>query len=252
MRTVCLAVLLLAAAARPAAAQLTYDDRPRISVHGESMVKVEPDEILVSLGIETRDNDILLAKRQNNEILQRALAAIRECGVPDDDIQTDHLSIEPEYDGRAHIPQNFLGYFVRNTILVTLDRTEAVEPLVTGALAAGVNYLHGIEFRTTELKKHRERARELALEAAREKAEKMAAVLGQSVGLPLQINEGYSPFLYRSSWSGWGYGRGGGMSQMVQEAPGGSGELSDTIALGKISIQASVNVTFELTGSRRR
>jgi uncharacterized protein YggE len=222
-----------------------------ISVNGEAMVRVEPDEILVTFGIETRDKDILVAKRMNNDILQKALAAIQECGVSEQDIQTDHLSIQEGYDG-AHVPKNFIGYFVRNTLVVTLDEASEVEELVTQALVAGVNYLHGIEFRTTELRKYRDQARELALQAALEKAERMAAVLGQSVGSPVQISEGWSPSMYPSSWSGWGYGRGRGMSQnVIQNAEGGSGEITDTIALGKISIQASVRVTFELEASRR-
>jgi hypothetical protein len=32
----------------------------------------------------------------------------------------------------------------------------------------------------------------------------------------------------------------------IQNVQGGSGEISETIALGKISIQANVSVTFEL------
>jgi hypothetical protein len=113
---------------------------------------------------------------------------------------------------------------------------------------AGVNYIHGIDFQTTEFKKYREQARELALIAAKEKAEKMSAVLGNSIGAPIQINENYggSPWWYYSGWSGWG-GRSHGMSQYnVQVDRGGSGEITDTIALGKLTIKANVSVTFEL------
>ena len=113
----------------------------------------------------------------------------------------------------------------------------------------GVNYIHGIDFQTTEFKKYREQARELALKAAKEKAEKMAAVLGQSVGAPIQISESYSgsPWWYWSSWSGWGYGRNQSMAQnVIENVPGDSGEISETVALGKISIRAAVTVTFEL------
>jgi len=139
---------------------------------------------------------------------------------------------------------------VRNTFVVTLAETGKVEGLVTKVLQAGVNYIHGIDFQSIEFKKYREQARELALKAAKEKAEKMAAVLNQSVGAPIQINENYSgsPWWYYSSWSGWGYGRSHGMSQNVIQnvQGGGSGEISETIALGKISIRANVGVTFEL------
>jgi hypothetical protein len=225
-----------------------YDDRPKIAVNGEAVVNVKPDKIVINFGIETWDTDIIVAKQKNNEILKKAKAAIKESGVLQRDIQTDYLSIEPRWKSEYR-KEDFLGYFVRNTVVVTLTDAAKVEKLVTEVLQAGVNYIHGIDFQTTEFKKYREQARELALKAAKEKADKMAAVLGQSVGTPIQINESYSgsPWWYWSSWSGWGYGRNQGMSQnVVQEAPGGSGEISDTIALGKISIRAAVTVTFEL------
>jgi len=228
----------------------TYDARPKITVGGEAVVNVKPDKIVINLGIETKDNDILTAKQKNNDILKKAVAAVKECGVAEKDIQTDHLSIQPRWR-IEYQREDFLGYIVRNAFTVTLTDTAKVEELVTTVLQAGVNYIHGIDFQTTELKKYREQARELALKAAKEKAEKMAAVLGQSVGAPIQINENYggSPWSYYSNWSGgaWGFNRSQGMSQNAfQNAGGGSGEISDTIALGKISIRANVNVTFEL------
>jgi uncharacterized protein YggE len=30
-----------------------FDDRPKISVNGEAVIKVQPDHIIISLGIET-------------------------------------------------------------------------------------------------------------------------------------------------------------------------------------------------------
>jgi len=226
----------------------SYDDRPKITVNGEAVVNVKPDKIVINFGIETWDTDIIVAKQKNNEILKKAKAAIKESGVPEREIQTDYLSIEPRWKSEYR-KEDFLGYFVRNTVVVTLTDVAKVEKLVTEVLQAGVNYIHGIDFQTTEFKKYREQARELALKAAKEKADKMAAVLGQSVGAPIQINEssGGSPWWYWSSWSGWGYGRNQGMSQnVVQNVQGSSGEISDTISLGKISIRAAVTVTFEL------
>ena len=156
-------------------------------------------------------------------------------------MQTDHLSIEPRWETESH-RERFIGHFVRNSLSVTLSDPAKVEELVTRVLQAGVNYIHGIDFETTEFKKHREKAREMALLAAREKAEKMAAVLGQKVGAPLQINEGYW-----SSWSGWGYRGGQGVIQnAMQNAPSAPEDTGDTVALGKIAIRANVSATFEL------
>jgi len=225
-----------------------YDDRPKITVNGEAVVNVKPSKIVVRLGIETWDADISVAKQKNNDILKKAVAVIKECGVPEKEIQTDSLSVEPRYKN-DYRKEDFIGYFVRNSLVVTLTETGKVEELVTKVLQAGVNYIHGINFQTTEFKKYREQARELALKAAKEKAEKMAGVLGQSVGAPIQINENSSgsPWGYYSSWSGWGDGRHQGMTQnVIQNVQDAPGEISDSIALGKISIRANVNVIFEL------
>ena len=250
MRTGAITAVLMVMAVAPCWAQQSqlYDDRPKITVSGEAVVNVKPDKIVVSLGIETSDTLIMAAKQKNNEILTKTLAVMNESGIPEKDIQTDHLSIEPRYRS-DYRKEEFIGYFVRNTLVVTLAETGKVEELITKVLQAGVNYIHGIDFQTTEFKKYREQARDLALRAAKEKAEKMSAVLGQSVGDPIQISENYSgsPWWYWSNWSGWGYGRSQGMSQnVIQNVQGGSGEMSDTIALGKISIRANVSVIFEL------
>jgi uncharacterized protein len=255
MRTVALAILVTILGAGPAAAQTgrAYDDRNKITVNGEAVVYVKPDRILISLGVETQDKEILVAKQKNNDSVARVLAVIKESGVPAKEIQTDHLSIEPRYRD-SYTKADFLFYNVRNTLAVTLDDPSRVESLVTKALQAGVNHIHGIDFQTSQFKKYREQAREMALVAAKEKAEKMAAVLGQSIGEPLSISESGSgtSWYYNSSWSGWGYGRSSGMSQNVAQdmrGGGGSGE-TEGIALGKISIRAGVAVTFALKHRR--
>lgn len=251
MKTKLITIFLIVTAMCSIRAQQTqlFDDRPKITVNGEAVVKVQPDQIIISFGIETWDKNIIVAKQENNEIMKKAVAVIKESGIPDKDIQTDHLSIEPRYDSNYE-KKNFIGYFVRNTFVVTVAEPDKIENLVTGVLQSGVNYIHSINFQTTEFKKYREQARELALNAAKEKAEKMAGALGQLIGNPIQISEGYggSNWWYYSSWNGWGSGsRSNYMSQNVMQNIGsGTGEISETIALGKISIKASVNVIFEL------
>jgi len=219
------------------------DDRPKITVVGEAVVNVKPDKIVITIGIETSDADVKAAKQKNSELLKKAVGVARDCGVHEKDIQTDQLSIEPRWKN-GYEQQGFVGYFAHTTVMVTVSDLEQVDKLITDALQAGINRLNGVDFQTTEFKKYREEARDLALRAAKEKAEKMAAVLGQTIGKPIQINETYTG----SSWyGGWGRGRSSGMSQVqVQADRGSSGEITDTVALGKLAIRAGVSVTFEL------
>ncbi len=200
-------------------------------------------------------------RRLNRYSNEFKITAIKLAGMPGVLIQdvAKILDIHPfmlsrwkkEYrEGKSEYRKDdFIGYFVRNAVVVTLADVSKVEEVITQTLQAGVNYIHGIDFQTTELRKYREQARELALKAAKEKADKMATVLGESVGKPIQINElsGGSPWWYWSSWSRWGWGRSQGMSQYnVQADRDGSGEITDSIALGKLTIKANVSVTFEL------
>jgi uncharacterized protein YggE len=224
-------------------------DTPQITVTGEALVQVVPDKVTIIFGIETWDKDIELAKQQNSDILDAAYDVIRRVGVRESDVQTDHLSIAPRYDD-GYRYEDLIGYFVRNSVSVVLREPDDVEELITGVLATGVTHIHGVNFETSEFKRHREEARRLALEAAREKGEKMAAVLGLQIGDPVRVSEDrrFGSWSYYGGW--WGYGRGQGMSQNVVQNVGEQGEEShDTIALGKISIRANVTVTFRLTQS---
>jgi hypothetical protein len=223
-------------------------DQPKITVTGEALVLAKPDKVILNFGIETRDTVLLVAKRKNADIWKKAAAALKECGVPSKDVQTDYLSIEPRYKNYNEIDEP-IGYVTRNLFVVTLADPGQVETLISRMLESGVNHVNGVEFQTTQFKQHRESARELALTAAREKAVKMAAVLGCSIGKPLAVTETYGGGAwYFSSWSGWGYGRSSGMSQnVIQDTRGaGGGEDPQSMALGKISIRAGVSVVFEL------
>jgi uncharacterized protein YggE len=217
----------------------------RITVSGEADVRVVPDEVVLTLGVETDHLDLSAAKAENDARMSRVIGAAEKAGLPENLVRTDYLGIEPRYDfdGRKRI---FLGYWVQKSVALTLRDIGAFESLLSAVLQAGANYVHGIEFRTTELRSHRDRARSLALRAAREKAEMMARELGHTVGGTVLIREDRSSWW--SSYGGWwGSGRGAYMSQnVVQSARAGEATAEGVTAPGQISVTAHVTVTFEL------
>jgi uncharacterized protein len=218
-----------------------------ISVTGSAEVKVVPDEVIMLLGIETSDRDLLTAKKENDTRIQRVIRVLTENGVETKYIQTDYLHIEPRYQN-TYEQQTFLGYWVRKSVSLTLKDVSKFETILTGVLEAGTNYVQRIEFRTTELRKHRDTARSLAIRAAKEKAEALAAEVGLKVTQAINISEGnsgwYSPY---GSW--WGGGYGGPSQNVVQNTAGASdsaGDENSSLALGQISVSAQVTVTFKL------
>ena len=103
---------------------------------------------------------------------------------------------------------------MRKSIVLTLRDISKFESILSNVLKAGANYVHGVQFRTTELRKHRDEARSLAIKAAQKKANDLAKELGQIVGKPYKIQENPSGWW---SWynSRWGARWSGGMTQNV-------------------------------------
>ncbi len=218
-----------------------------VTVTGEAEVRVVPDEVILTLGIETWDKDLARAKGQNDGIVAQVLALAGEHGVPAEHVQTDYVSIDPRYRDGYYEERDFIGYFVRKNVVITLRDLAKFEPLLSDALEAGVNYVHGVEFRTTELREHRDEARALAIQAAREKAVALSGALAEEVGQPLVIEEQQAGWW--SSYNAWWGGHwGGGMSQNVIQELGGASYLADSaVAPGQIKVNARVTVTFQLS-----
>jgi uncharacterized protein YggE len=239
-------VLILALSAWTADESPSGEPRT-ITVSGEAEVRVVPDEVILTLGVETWNKDLAVAKGENDRIVAGVLALAAEYGIVPEHVQTDYVSIEPRYRNGYYEERDFIGYFVHKNVVITLRDLSRFEGLLAGALETGVNYVHGIEFRTTELRQHKDEARALAVQAAREKAAAMGGELGQKVGDPLDVREEQSGW-----WSGynawWGARWGGSMSQNVIQEAGGAAVLADSsVAPGQINVNARVSVTFELT-----
>jgi uncharacterized protein YggE len=208
---------------------------PRIiSVTGNAEVKAAPDEVSLTLGVDSHDRDLAVAKVDNDKRIGKLLKLAHAAGVDPKNIQTSALSMGPEYSDEK-LPK-LLGFQVSQTVTITLTDISKYEDLMTNSLKAGVNRVDGINFFIAETKKYREDARLKAVQAAREKAVAIAGQLGQTVGKPWEITEGTdidandttanvsSSIHYKLA--------------MPQQEP--------TVAGGEIIIRAFVRVSFQL------
>jgi uncharacterized protein YggE len=220
---------------------------PRVvTATGDAEVRVAPDEVVVTLGVETEDTQLAVAKANNDDIVRRVLERLQGFGITDDHIQTEYIGINPTYDYPSYAMPRLKGYDVQKTIVVTLSDLSKFEELLSGVLDAGANYVHNVKFQTTELRKYKDQARALAVQAAKEKATALAAALGQEPGEPVTITEEQNS---SQSWYGYGWGSGwsGAPSQnVVVEAGSSTLEAGATVAPGQITVNARVSVTFAL------
>ena len=160
-----IAVLALAATAWNRAEAAAPAVSRTISVAGEAEVRVVPDEVVLTIGIETTHKDLDAAKEENDARIAQVFAVAQAHEVEAKHIQTDYVSIEPRYHD-SYEKRGFIGYFVRRNVVITLRDLDRFEPLLADLLKGGANYVHGIQFRTTQLRRYRDQARDLAAEAA--------------------------------------------------------------------------------------
>jgi uncharacterized protein YggE len=213
-----------------------------IYVIGEAEVKVVPDEIIFCVGASTWHKILQKAKDENDSIVKKVKKIAEEFNIAAKYIMTDYINIVPDYNEgyNFHGTRIIEGYNVYDRISITLKNVEQFEEFLSRLLETGINYVYQIQFRTTKLSEHREKARSLALAAAKQKAVSMAAELGQKIGRPLAINE-LQPERYwqnRNSYL---------LTNVAVNAntPANASEM-DTISLGQIPIKETVSVSFEL------
>ena len=215
-----------------------------ITVSGSGEVRVPPDEIVLTLGVETSSRELDAARADNDRRVEAMLKAAQSRGIGSEHLKTDYLHIEPRYRN-DYAKTEFLGYFVRKTLVVTLRDVRAFEALLSTLLQAGATHVHDVQFQTTELRKHRDAARSMAVKAAREKAEALARDLGQQIGPPQTINEtGAWHWAFSRSW--WGGRWESGATQNVVQSAGSAGQADSALAPGLISVSAQVSVSFTL------
>ncbi len=215
-----------------------------ITVTGDADVRVVPNEVILLLGIETSDSQLKTAKSENDQRVQKILELAKRYNIEEKYIQTDYITIEPRYEDQYE-HRRFIGFFVKQSIAITIRDIAKFEDILSESLEAGVNYVHGVHFQTTEIKKFRDQARSLAIKAAQEKAQKLASELGQKIGKPYNIQENVSNW-WPSYNSHWGGRSSNFMTQNVIQNVSATEEFSGNIALGQIRVNAKVIVSFEL------
>lgn len=234
MKSTYVVFLLFLSATIPSASAQNCCVQPRlITVTGTAEINVAPDEVILNLGVESRDKDLGIAKAQHDNRVKKIIADARSFGVESKDIQTNTLRMTAEYS-EEKVPR-FLGYEMTQTVEIRLKDLAKYESLTSQLLVDGVNRIHSVEFVVRENRKYKDEARLKAIRAAREKATAMATELGQSVGKPWTIfeNSANANYYLANANTSLGY-----MGKAVEE--------ESTVAPGEVSIRASVNVSFEL------
>ena len=226
--------------------QPVCDTNRSVQVSGTAIINVTPDRGLIQLGVQSNGGTPGAVEVVNSAATRAVVNAVLVLGVEAKDIATDWYVIEPVYENYDSL--YIKGYRINNVIAITVRDVTKVSRVIAAALQAGANQVINVDLYTSELRKYRDQARELAMKAAKEKAQALAKAAGAEAGCVLSINE--------NSWAsymGW-YGRSQNQVQWTQNvmqntAPSpvaGNGSDNEPISLGQISVKAEINASFGL------
>ncbi|HET8885308.1 MAG TPA: SIMPL domain-containing protein [Salinimicrobium sp.] len=201
---------------------------PLVSVVGEGIVEVVPDQVILQARVEHEGLNPSEVKRKNDEVLDAIFKFLKKEGIDSKDVQTTYLNLNKNYDYQTKT----YSYSANQSISITIRDISKYEAIVTGLLQKGLNRIDGITFDSSEIEKHQQEARRLAILEAKKKAELYASTLNQEIGKAYSISEtqdnNFRPY---------------GPEIMKMSADSSS---QQTIAPGEMKISIKVHVSFYL------
>ena len=218
---------MLAAVYAPSAFAQESDGSPAgIWVVGQGTASGAPDLAILNLGVEALADSAAEARGEAAEGIDATIAALKESGVAEEDIQTRHFSIGPRYnyvevsecvdvegetvvvgsDGnippgtqctRSH-KQVLEGYQVSNRLTVKVRDLDSVGEVIDGVIeAAGdIVRINGINFSLEDSQALEDEARAAAVADLKAKAAQLAELAGVELGRLVYLSEvsGPTPF----------------------------------------------------------
>ena len=120
------------------------DDKPKqtIKVEGRAVLEVEPDQVALTLGVQTRAPKAEEAARENAKAMEMVLRAVKEVLGQKGQVETVGYRISPRYEwDRKNEVKRFVGFEAQNRVLVTSGDTTTVGQVLDAAINAGAGSL---------------------------------------------------------------------------------------------------------------
>jgi uncharacterized protein YggE len=195
--TLVLALTLALWAPRAArAAQTDVKDRtPTITVIGEAVVTVEPDQAEIDIGVVTQSRTAVEAGNDNAAKLGQVIKELKQLVGARGEIKTAGYSLTPNYrypkeGGKPEI----VGYTATNTIRTKTTALVTVGKFIDTAMRSGANRVHRLVFTLRDEHLAQQQALREATAKARAKADEIARALGVKVARVFSVTESGQAF----------------------------------------------------------
>jgi uncharacterized protein YggE len=201
-----------------------------VTAPGTGKASAIPDMATMSFGVTAQAKDAKTALDQVSADAAKITDALKKAGVADKDIQTQDVSVFPQYD-----PNNgkvITGYQATLSVSAKVRDIASLGKVIAAATAAGADQVNGPTFGLSEQSPYQDEAIQNAVDDARRQADAMAKASGKSVGQVLSISSA-------------GVNAPGPISFSAADVAPGAPK-SVPIQPGQLDVTANVTVVFEL------
>ena len=210
-----------------------------ITVTGTATVQLEPDMVMIMLGVEAIDPEVLNAQKAVNETLAKVVEALtgEELAIAEEDIATSEYRIDERYDYNYESGKSeMIGYAATAMLSICVRELDKAGAVIDASMLAGANRLNGVEFMSSNQTDARDQALTIAVQDGIRKAKVIAAAAGIVLpALPSSIVE-------QTSYS---YAHSNTIVTFDMAAATSEGS-STTLQAGMLSLNAEVQITYEI------
>lgn len=209
-----------------------------IEVSGNGQASGEPDMVRIAFAVETLHETAREATEENARRMTRVIAALRDAGIRDLEIETFGYNLQPNYrrpTNNEDRPMEIESYRATNNIRVTAGAVDAAGPLIDVATEAGANRVASLHFDVEDKEPLRAEALRDAVAKAEAEARTIAEALGVTLGAPLEVRGGAEQPIFR-----------GEMMLM-----GARASDATPIEAGAQTVTANVTIRYRLGGPQR-
>lgn len=219
-----------------------------ISVSGEGEVYQAPDIAELSFSIVAEAKTVAEAQKKVNESMEKILAFLTESGIEKKDIKSQNYNFYPKYEWQQprivcvtypcpqpEGKQVLVGYEVNQSVSVKVRKIDDAGKILTGLGERGATNLSGITFAVDKDEEVKAKARELAIEDAKSKAEVLAKQLGVDLVRIVSFSEG-------ADYPVWNYAR----AEMAMGVGSAAPAKDAVIPTGENRYVSNVTIVYEV------
>jgi uncharacterized protein len=171
------------------------EPHPRtIAVSGRGEVQAEPDQAIVTVGVESRKPKLEEARAEVAKTVEAVLKLTRDMKIDQKYVRATRISVQPEYNWNER-ERNLIGYFVSRQVEIDLRDLDKLGQLLEKATDLGVNQIGDPRLDSSKRRDLERQALAKAVEDARLNAEAVAKAAGAKLGAARTISatSGYMP-----------------------------------------------------------